>query len=157
MRVSSNNIFSKIINDFSVYSFSSADEFYFDAACDTIYFESSSINSARGLVCLLHEIAHAELAHFDYRTDLELFAMESRAWIKTKDLAHLYDLPCSDRFIQSCLSSYGRWVEARSTCPTCTNFSLQTDKTTYHCFYCKTKWHIAEDTQASIRRIKIDE
>lgn len=157
MRVSPKNIFSSIINDFSLYSFSSADEYYFDAACDTIYFDANTLYSTRGLVCLLHEIAHAELAHFDYRTDLELFAMESRAWIKTKKLAQTYGLPCNDRFIQRCLASYGRWVEARSTCPTCANFSLQSDKTTYQCFYCKTKWHIAEDAQASIRRVKIDE
>lgn len=157
MRVSVENIAHKIMLDFAGYEFVSSDDFYFDAACDTVYFDRAAISAPRGAICLLHEIAHAELAHFDYRTDLELFAMESQAWMKTKTLAEHYSLPCSDSFIQSCLASYGRWVEARSTCPTCTNFSLQEDKTTYKCFFCQTKWHIAEEAQASIRRVKIDE
>jgi hypothetical protein len=157
MRVSIEDIARKIMLDFASYKFVPSDDFYFDAACDTIYFDCAAISTPRGAICLLHEIAHAELAHFDYRTDLELFAMESQAWMKTKTLAEHYSLPCNDRFIQSCLAGYSRWVEARSTCPTCTNFSLQEDKTTYKCFFCQTKWHIAEEAQASIRRVKISE
>lgn len=144
------------MQDFSLYQFLESDDFYFDAASDCIYYDSASLAINRGVVSLLHEIAHAELAHFDYRTDFELFAMETQAWMKTRTLTHYYQVECSDNFIQNCLASYGKWVEARSTCPTCTNFSLQENKTTYHCFSCQTRWHIAEGTEASIRRIKLD-
>lgn len=145
------------MEDFASYSFVDDDDFFFDAASESIYYDAAALQAPRGVISLLHEIAHAELAHFDYRTDLELFAMESQAWMKTRSLAEYYQVPCSDNFIQNCLASYGKWVEARSTCPTCTNFSLQENKTTYRCFSCQTRWHIAEGTEASIRRVKLDD
>jgi Zn finger protein HypA/HybF involved in hydrogenase expression len=157
MRVGVKKISQRIMEDFPSYDFIGDDDFYFDAASECIYYDASALHTPRGAISLLHEIAHAELAHFDYRTDFELFAMESQAWMKTRALAQHYHIPCSDTFIQHCLTSYGKWVEARSTCPTCTNFSLQENKNTYRCFSCQTRWHIAEGTEASIRRVKLDE
>jgi len=157
MRVGTKNRALRIMEDFPSYTFSADEDFYFDAATEYIYYDQQMLHTPRGQISLLHEIAHAELAHFDYRTDFELFAMESQAWMKTRSLAKYYQVPCSDSFIQNCLASYGKWVEARSTCPTCTNFSLQENKTTYRCFSCQTRWHIAEGTEASIRRIKLDD
>lgn len=157
MKAKNNKLAQRIMVDFSCYHFISDENFFFDAASESIYFDNTTLQTPRGIISLLHEISHAELAHFDYRTDLELFAMESQAWIKTRQLAKHYQVACSDTFIQNCLTSYGKWLEARSTCPTCTNFSLQENKTTYRCFSCQTRWHITEDTEASIRRIKLDD
>lgn len=157
MRVRLRQVSQRIIQDFADYQFIESNDFYFDAASECIYFDPTCLTNSKGVVSLLHEIAHAELAHFDYRTDFELFAMESQAWMKTRTLAYRYRVICSERFIHQCLTSYGQWIEERSTCPTCTNFSLQEDKTTYRCFACQTRWHIAETAETSIRRIKISE
>ncbi len=155
MGVKLHTVSQQIIQDFSSYHFIEDSDFYFDSASECIYFDSTCLDTNRGIISLLHEISHAELAHFDFRTDFELFAMESQAWMKTRNLAHHYNIACSDHFIQSCLASYGHWVEERSTCPACTNFSLQEDKSTYRCFVCQTRWHIAEGTEPRIRHIKL--
>lgn len=146
----------QIFADFPQHVFEAADDFYFDAADDVIFYNPNQLHTPRGLMSLLHEVAHAELAHFDYRSDLELFAMETQAWNKTRELAIERDIACSDHYIEQCLASYSRWIDARSTCPVCTNFSLQTDSTTYHCFSCKTRWHIQESADMRVRRVRLN-
>jgi DNA-directed RNA polymerase subunit RPC12/RpoP len=137
------------------FRFESADEFCYDAAADVIYFDERTLESESGRLSLLHEIAHAELAHFDFQTDFELFAMETRAWARTRDLAHTYGVDCSEQFIIDCLTSYADWVTERATCPACENFSLQQDATTYRCFRCQTRWHIETDAKNRVRRVKL--
>lgn len=154
-RVRSSKI-EQIFAEFAHHEFMADSDFYFDAADDVIYYDASRLSTNLGALSLLHEIAHAELAHFDFRTDLELFAMETQAWAKTRELAQRHGIACSDRYIRSCLNTYSRWIDQRSTCPTCDNFSLQTDSSTYQCFSCQARWRIQETANTSIRRVRLD-
>ncbi len=137
------------------FSFEAADEFCYDAAADVIYFDATTLETESGRLSLLHEIAHAELSHFDFQTDFELFAMETRAWARTRDLATSYGITCTDAFITGCLTSYADWVTERATCPACENFSLQQDSSTYRCFRCQTRWHIETDAKNRVRRVRL--
>lgn len=137
--------------------FEPADEYCFDAAAETIYYDTNTLETPSGRLSLLHEIAHAQLAHFDFQSDFELFAMETRAWAKTRELAQAHGVKCTERFVAECLQTYADWVTHRATCPTCENFSLQEDPQTYKCFRCQTRWHIRTDAQNRIHRVRLEE
>ena len=95
---------------------------------------------------MLHEVAHAELNHFDYATDLELVVMECRAWQRTRQLARQHNVALDELYVADCLTGYSDWLTLRASCPDCQNFSLQADSTTYRCFRCQTSWRIRLDT-----------
>ncbi len=139
------------------YRFATASDFYFDAADETIFYNSKKIDSDDGKIALLHEIAHAELAHFDFATDFELFAMETRAWDYTRTLARQFKLPLAEDFVIDCLSTYANWLEKRSACPACDNFSLQTDRATYRCFRCQTRWQVHTDSLERVHRVRLSD
>ena len=92
---------------------------------------------------LLHEVGHAMLRHADYRFDFELLELEVQAWEKAERLAKRFREHIDPDHIQDCLDTYRDWLYQRSTCPTCTSCSLQTDSRTYHCFNCGTVWHVS--------------
>lgn len=136
-------------------TFSAGGDFMYDSADDIIYFDPEVLPTHQGQLALLHEVAHAQLGHFHYRSDFELFAMETKAWSKTRDLAKDYDIDISEDYIADCLASYGDWLTKRATCPTCQNYSLQADETTYQCWRCQTRWRVAVDSLDRIRRERI--
>lgn len=144
-----------IMSRYPQQSFRAADEFCYDAADDIIYYDPARLDEAEGRLALLHELAHATLAHFDYDSDFELFAMETRAWAHTRELASSEKVPCDESYIDECLASYATWLAKRATCPTCDNFSLQIDKTTYRCFRCHTRWQVHTDRLDRIRRVRL--
>lgn len=123
------------------HNFINSDEFLFDAADDIIYYSEPELSKQRGKVALLHEVAHAELGHFDYSTDIELVIMECRAWQRTRQLASQHDIRCDEHFIRDCLSGYSEWLEERASCPNCQSFSLQTHDV-YQCFRCQLRWRV---------------
>ena len=91
---------------------------------------------------LLHEVAHALLGHKNYETDFELLLLEVAAWQKAKELANNYAIQIDEDHIQDCLDTYRDWLYQRSSCPTCSNTSLQQDATTYACFNCGASWTV---------------
>lgn len=92
---------------------------------------------------LLHEVAHAQLKHINYRSDVELLNMEVAAWAHACELAGIYKLKISDDHIQNCLDSYRNWLHQRSTCPICYTHSLQQDSDHYRCYNCHTVWKVS--------------
>jgi hypothetical protein len=94
---------------------------------------------------LLHELAHAILAHSTYRSDFELLQLESKAWDLAAKIGHKYGVSIDEEHIQRCLDTYRDWLHARSTCPTCGTHVLQQDANTYHCFNCQTNWRVSAD------------
>ena len=130
------------------YQFEIGDDFLYDAAEDIIYYQVNSLNTNDGQIALLHEIAHAQLGHFHYASDFELFAMETQAWNRTRQLARQHNLPLSEDYVTDCLASYATWLHKRATCPTCSNFSLQMDELTYRCFLCDDRWQVKVDSLA---------
>lgn len=124
--------------------------FFYDAADEIVYYHPRQLKQDTGKVALLHEIAHAQLNHFDYSTDLELIVMEARAWSATRDLARQHAVALDEGYLKQCLASYNSWLENRASCPLCTNFSLQLNPTTYQCFRCLHQWQIDTQNQALI-------
>ena len=92
---------------------------------------------------LLHELAHAQLGHQDYKSDFELLKMESQAWELAAKLGRKYGVRISDEHIQNCLDTYRDWLHRRSTCPACGMHVLQSDAVSYHCFNCQTTWKVS--------------
>lgn len=92
---------------------------------------------------LLHEVGHGLLGHFNYTSDFELLRLEVAAWEKAREIASRYDIKISDEHIQNCLDTYREWLHRRSTCPHCSNRSLQQNHTAYHCFNCQTTWQVS--------------
>lgn len=91
---------------------------------------------------VLHELAHAQLGHTNYRSDFELLKLESAAWELAAKIGKKYGVKIDDDHIQNCLDTYRDWLHARSTCPTCGLNVLQKDPYHYRCFNCRTEWKV---------------
>lgn len=155
MRVSQQTLLDQVKNTYIDLQFETADEFLYDAADEIIYYDPESLENHDGQVALLHEIAHAELGHFHFTSDLELFALETQAWNKTASLCEVYAVPLSENYLQSCLQTYATWLTQRATCPACDNFSTQENALTYRCFLCHTRWQVKTDAQSRIKRVRL--
>jgi hypothetical protein len=92
---------------------------------------------------VLHELAHALLAHKGYKTDFELVRLESEAWHKASELGSGYGVKIDPDHIQNCLDTYRDWLHKRSSCPKCSMRAPQQNATTYTCLNCKTSWHVS--------------
>lgn len=117
-----------------------------------IYRESASDEVADW--SLLHETGHALLEHHDFATDFDLLLMEVAAWDKAKKLASDMGLSIDEDHVQDCLDTYREWLYQRSTCPSCTSCSLQSDKRTYECFNCGTTWHVSASRMCRPYRLR---
>jgi hypothetical protein len=91
---------------------------------------------------LLHELAHAQLGHTNYRSDFELLKLESEAWQLAATLGKKYGVEITQDHIQNCLDTYRDWLHARSTCPACGLNALQSDPFHYRCHNCRTQWSV---------------
>lgn len=92
---------------------------------------------------ILHELAHALLAHNTYSSDFELLKLESEAWSLAAQLGKKYDVPISEDHIQNCLDTYRDWLHRRSSCPRCGTHVLQKDSNSYQCYNCQASWHVS--------------
>lgn len=137
-------------------TFRAGTDFMYDSADDIVYYIPQHLSKTHGQLALLHEIAHAQLGHFHYQTDFELFAMETKAWARTRALALKHALPITESYIDECLASYATWLTKRATCPLCGNFSLQTTQATYQCFRCQTRWRVGSDAVEGINQIMLE-
>lgn len=95
--------------------------------------------------CILHELAHAELNHKNYNSDIELLKLESEAWSLAAKLGKRYKVKITEEHIQRCLDSYRDWLHGRSACPSCSLRVLQTDAQHYECFNCHKTWAVTPD------------
>ncbi len=154
MRVTQ-TLLERITNTYHELNFEPGDEFLYDAADEIIYYHEASLGRNEGQIALLHEIAHAQLGHFHYHTDLELFALETQAWHATKHLCAVHGVTLSEEYLRNCLSTYAHWLNNRASCPVCNNFSTQEDELTYRCFLCHARWQVKTDVQARIRKVRL--
>lgn len=118
----------------------------------TIYYNSRRLGSNTGKIGLLHEIGHGLLSHRVYKYDMELLKMEMEAWDIVRELAPKYNLTIDEEHIARCISSYDYWLSKRATCPDCTNFSLQKDRTTFGCFACGSEWKVNDRKDRRVKR-----
>lgn len=147
-----NKIVNQIQRDF-LYEFVNGDDFCWSASKKIIF--HSNIESLESLWTLLHEIAHAELGHFDFNKDIELIRQEVSAWEHAAAiLAPSYDLTIDDDFIQDHLDSYRLWLHKRSACPNCGQTGLQ-NQNTYSCVNCRCIWRANDARVCALRRFRL--
>ena len=101
----------------------------------TIYYSLSETDNFPLLI--LHELAHATLGHFSFKTDLERLKIESEAWEETKNLCQKFNLPFSENFAETELDTYREWLHQKSRCQNCGLIRFETPDGIYHCPRCE--------------------
>lgn len=135
-------LIAKLQIDYPNLSFIESDSFYWSPQKNRIHYRAFD-DSVEATWPLLHEVGHAQLGHRRYSTDFELLTLEIEAWEHAKQLAKRYGHQISEDHVQDCLDTYRDWLYKRSTCPKCTNSSLQIEIDTYRCFNCNNKWQVS--------------
>jgi hypothetical protein len=130
----------RVKQDYQSFNFTAGTAFSWSPSKQTITYKTTDNEIAAW--SLLHELAHALLDHRSYETDFELLLLEVAAWEKAKELANNYAIQIDEDHVQDCIDTYRDWLYQRSTCPTCTNTSLQQDAVTYRCFNCGGSWTV---------------
>lgn len=146
-------IISRLKKDYPQFLFKESARFSWSPTDKTIYYLDK--NSNNDYYYLFHELSHALLAHANYNYDVELIAMECRAWDTAMDLADKYNLKIEETAIQSTLDTYRDWLHERSTCPECKATGVQTGKYTYKCLACNYRWRVNEARICALRRYRI--
>jgi hypothetical protein len=136
-------LLSNLKKDYPSISFVEGDVFSWSPKHSSVKYVPHLLKADEGSWTLLHELAHGILGHTNYSTDFELVKMEAAAWQKAKQLSVNYAVSIDEDHIQDCLDTYRDWLHQRSTCPECTNNSLQTDPNTYTCSNCGQSWHVS--------------
>ncbi len=131
-------------SDFPAYGFKVGDQDHWSPGHNTITY-----NPHRTLkelqFCVLHELAHAELKHKNYSSDIELLKLEAEAWALAAKIGRKYKVQITQEHIQHCLDSYRDWLHRRSACPNCGLRVLQTSSENYECFNCHKTWAVTPD------------
>ena len=137
-------LLAKLRRDFPDLKFTAGTRFIWSPATSQVIYKKSNLEEESAIWALLHEVGHAVLGHGKYSSDFELVKLESAAWAEAEKLAKRYGQQIDQDHIQDCLDTYRDWLYQRSTCPTCTVTSLQTDSKTYTCFNCGTTWQVSK-------------
>ncbi len=135
-----NNPINQIITDFPDLDFKPASRFSWHARGRAISYVDSP--DERTAWALLHEIGHAELNHEHFSSDIDLLQKEVAAWAKAREISEKYKLSIDQDYVEDHLDTYRDWLHLRSTCPTCFERCLQTDKHTYECHNCGEVWKV---------------
>ena len=105
---------------------------------------------------LIHETAHAQLDHQNYKTDQQLLTLEMQAWQRAKIIAKsLNGLIIDQDHIENCLDTYRDWLHKRATCPNCNVTTLQKGVGAYKCFNCHCSWNVPASPQCKIIKTKL--
>lgn len=133
------NHFSESLSDIQ---FEKGETFSWSPKNNTITYSSKNIEE-QSVWSLLHEIAHANLGHYNYDSDFELLKLEVAAWEEAAKIAHIQSVSIDQNYIEDCIDTYRDWLHQRSTCPTCGSAGLQHSSTQYHCHNCNTSWTVS--------------
>ena len=137
------------------FAFLPGEAFYWRPEEKTVYFDLSKLATLEGKYDLLHELAHAVLAHHSYSRDIELLQLEAEAWEECSVLGHRFKVEISEEYIQNALNSYRHWLTRRSTCPKCASTGIQKTTRTYQCFNCQCVWRVNEAKFCALRRYQL--
>lgn len=96
---------------------------------------SFSGNNADSLL-LLHEVGHALIKRFDFKTEVERLKIEVEAWEKARELAPLYGVVVNEELIENELDTYRDFLHQKSRCPNCGLTRFQTPDGVWHCPKC---------------------
>lgn len=140
--ISPTELLARIQSDYPDIQFEQSTQFTWHAGSNLVSYKKLTPGDDRGTWALLHEVGHALLEHTDFESDIELLKIEVAAWQRAHKLARTYGISIDADYVQNCLDSYRDWLHLRSTCPTCFERSLQSDKHTYRCMNCNAEWHV---------------
>lgn len=124
-------------------NFQTAKAFYWSPATSTVHYIEDELQTENGVWAFLHELAHAQLYHRNYESDLELLMLEVAAWQTAVRLGQAVNITIDPNHIEDCLDTYRDWLHQRSTCPACGIVSLQETPTLYKCFNCLSQWQVS--------------
>ncbi len=120
-------------SDYPDLTFKSGKKFLFRPR-HTIYYLEDNDNFR---FFLLHELAHALLGHFSYRTSLERLKLERDAWERTRLLCKEYKVPFSDNLAETELNTYRDWHHQKTLCKACGVSCLELDAKSLYCPFCR--------------------
>lgn len=143
-----------LTQQFKQVAFKPGDLFMWSPQDNTVYYETDRLEDKQGQLALLHEVAHALLAHQTFVYDVELIRKEIEAWRKTRELAGTHGLDFDEEYCHTCLESYREWLYRRSRCPQCHEAGVQTDDK-YHCFVCGQDWQVSDNRCGQLYRRKV--
>ena len=133
-RINNQLFLEKIISLYPNFTFRSGQKFKFRQQ-KTIYYSLSETDNFP--ILLLHELAHANLGHYSFETNLERLKIESAAWEETKNLCQKFNLSFSDDFAKTELDTYRDWLHQKSLCRNCGLIRFETSDGNYHCPRCE--------------------
>ena len=128
----SENLLKTLQNSFPNLVFKPSHKFLFHPP-KTILFNQTDANFPS---LILHEIGHAELGHYDFKTDIARLRMEVAAWEKARELAPKFNITIDENLIESELDTYRDWLHQKSKCKKCGLTRYQTNDGRYHCPFC---------------------
>ena len=132
----------KLSADYPQFKFEKGAEEHWSPKTQTImYNPSQPVQKIR--YGIIHELAHAQLDHTDYKSDFELLKMEAKAWELASQIGQKYGVKIEDDHIQNCLDTYRDWLHRRSKCPSCGTHVLQDSSASYKCFNCGETWQVS--------------
>ena len=140
-----NNLLDQINSLYPDISIIKGDVFYWSPSDQIVYY--SELNNEVDQWSLLHEVGHAISEHRNFKSDFDLLLIEVEAWEQAKKISDRLSISIDEDHIQDCLDTYRDWLYLRSTCPTCTNTSLQIDSRTYSCINCNQSWNVTQSRQ----------
>ena len=88
------------------------------------------------VLLLLHEVGHALIGRFEFRTEIERLRIEVAAWEKARELCAQYGVEMDEGLMQDELDSYREWLHQKSRCPVCGLTRFQTPDGVWHCPGC---------------------
>lgn len=133
-------------------AFVEADQFSWSPSQQTVFYNHHQPQAAQ---LLLHELSHALLGHRNYYRDVELVAMESRAWEEARRYAEMYNVRIQSAVIQDHLDTYRDWLHARSLCPACSANGYQIQTSEYECPACFQRWRVNDARLCALRRYQL--
>lgn len=117
-----------------------------------------SSDDSSSVLGVLHEVGHAKLKHYTYKTDLELLQKEVLAWQQAIRLAQKYNLQLQNgpSHVEDCLDTYREWLYRRSLCPDCGMNGIQETPRRYICMNCTNAWKVSPSRFCRPYRNKTD-
>lgn len=145
----------KLRKDYPGLQFETADSFYWSPKDQKVFYNNDPKDKTVANWSLLHEVGHGLLGHIAFESDFQLLKMEVEAWEEARTISTKYGIAIDPDHIQDCLDTYRDWLYQRSTCPECTNCSLQIDSRSYMCFNCGCVWQVSQSRMCRpYRRLK---
>jgi hypothetical protein len=151
------NVLSHLKKEYPNLTFKQGDLFAWSPKNATVTYTLEYTDETHAIWALIHEVAHASLAHKHYKNDIDLLRHEVSAWNAAKRIAKSLDITIQDDHIEDCLDTYRDWLHKRATCPHCSVVSLQQDDGTYSCFNCQTVWKVPVSPLCRVSRTVIIE